>query len=703
METYPGDLLAGVFPLVFAVDAIIRLPLEDHPELNEGKSNDENTQNSDTAPKLSSNRSLFDRFLDALASSLVDEEQSTPKSRTTNNNPLRSDTLTSLLRGEDDDSSDDDETSMDSSSQLSKSTKTFRRGVGSPSLGIASFRKPPISKNIDTESMAFARTLTAEKFFQRARVLACSTRHGFPPSKDEAGSQNFAVKLSQARSAMAMNPTNTNAHRLRRVLESKPMDGILPQGWLEKHVHALPSILLVITSYTGNSEHQDTQDQRLVNTLEHMRESLATKRECSIHLIVLSELNVVSDEWTSRIRANTHLHASEISLVHTTDLDDASAGPGMPSSPVMRKMYKTVRDASWSYYQNQARQAKRKLSMLGHDHQPALLPLAIRYAFKAGIFYEFQLKHEKSLKFFSESYRQVQIYYRQMLLKSITWDEHAVVNPQGDDGIEKNLAVIPHSGNALDIDNSAGIEVTLNGDDEDYEEDKACDILDVRAIFSEMKSPADISHQCRAVANWLNFKLIQASFQCSAFSESDEGILAASSQWRKHSQVFLKRNDPSNPEWNFWKYIGHQRQVMSQLVERYPPKSIQSLSGLARDEVLQRCNPWRNYSSAAEAMLKLGAEVRKAGNESDLVTLNTTETDKTSKSSLRGKFVGGLNSEGLGPILAEESKLDHKSKYQKDPIQKQFSNRHRLTIFDLNLRFGPCYDIESHFSLQGTN
>lgn len=683
MEKYPGDLLAGVFPLVFAVDAIIPVQLEDHHELNEGNSNDKETQKSDTAPKLSSNRSLFDRFLDALASSLVDEEEITPKSRGTNNNPLRSDALSSLLRGEDDDSSDEDETSMDSSSQMSKSTKTFRRGVGSPSLGIASFRKPTISKSIDTESMAFARTLTAEKFFQRARVLACSTRHGFPPSKDEAGSQNFAVKLSQARSAMAMNPTNTNAHRLRRVLESKAMDGILPQGWLEKHVHALPSILVVVTSYQGNSEHQDKQDQRLVNTLDHMRESLATKRECSIHLVVLSELNGTSDEWISKIRANTHLQASDITLVHTPDLDDASAGPGMPSSPVMKKIYKTMRDASWSYYQNQARQAKRKLSMLGHDHQPALLPLAIRYAFKAGIFYEFQLKHEKSLKCFSESYRQVQIYYRQMLLKSISWDQHAVVIPQRVDGVEKNLAVIPHAGDNLDIDNSPGIEVTLNDDDEDYEEDKLCDLLDVRAIFSEMKPPADMSHQCRAVANWLNFKLMQAGFQCSAFSESDEGILAASSQWRKHSQVFLKKNDPNNPDWNFWKYISHQRQVMSQLAERYPPKSIQSLSGLARDEVLQRCNPWSNYSSAAEAMLKLGAEVHKAGNTSYTATVNTIENDKTNKSSLRGQFVGGLNSEGLGPILAEESKLDHKGKFR-----KQF-NAETVIKWPLSYHFRP--------------
>jgi hypothetical protein len=671
MDSYPGDLLAGVFPLVFAVDAITPAPAQDPSDLEQRAGNDV-VEKEDAAPKPTSKRILFDRFLDALASSQVSEEDTPTKSRTNNTNPLRSDTLSSLMRNEEDDSSDDEDQSMDSGSQASKSSRPFRRGVGSP-LSMPTFRKPPTSKTASTESTGYARNLTTEKFFGRARILASSTRHGFPPSKDESGADNFALHLSQARSAMVMNPTRANAQRLKNVLENKQMDGILPQGWLEKHVHALPSVLLLVTSYQSNMDQQDKQDERLFETVEHMRESLATKRECSIHLVVLTEMTQKSDEWISRIRSNTQLLGSEITMVHTDDLNAASAGPGMPSSPVMKKLHKTIRDASWTYYQNQARQAKRKLSMLGHDQQLALLPLAIRYAFKIAVFYEFQLKHEKSLKFFAESYRHVQTYYRHMLGKTISWD----VNPQGDDEIETSLAdQTPNSGELFDEDNVPGIEVTLDDDDdEDEEDDKPGAILDIRAVFSEMKPHADISHQCRAVADWLNFKLIQAGFQAMAYSDSEEGLLAASTQWRKHSQVFLKENDPSNPTWHFWKYVCNQRQVMSQLVERYPPKSIQALTELARDEVLMRCSAWRNYSAAAEAMLRLGVEAHKACKEGDTATTSTTGTDKSSKTILRGRFVGGLDSDGLWPKLEEESKQDHKGKSKQHPNTPRWTDR----------------------------
>lgn len=676
MDSYPGDLLAGVFPLVFAVDVITPVPGNDVDKLEQRSGNDVE-EKEDAAPKPASKRILFDRFLDALASSQLSDEDTPTKSRPANTNPLRSDTLSSFMRNEEGDSSDDEDQSMDSGSQASKSSRPFRRSVGSP-LSMQSFRKPPTSKNASTETTGYARNLTTEKFFGRARILAISTRHGFPPSTDESGANNFSLHLSQARSAMVMNPNRKNAQRLKNVLGNKQMDGILSQGWLEKHVHALPSVLLLVTSYQTKRDHQDKQDERLFETVEHMRECLATKRECSIHLVVLTDMTHKSDEWISRIRSNTQLLGSEITLVHTDDLNAASAGPGMPSSQVMKNLHKTIRDASLTYYQNQARQAKRKLSMLGHDQQLALLPLAIRYTFKIAVFYEFQLKYEKSLKFFAESYRQVQTYYRHMLGKTISWD----VNPQGDDDFETSLAdQSPPSREVFDEDNVPGIEVTLDEeDDDDEEDDRPGAILDIRAVFSEMKPHADIPHQCRAVADWLNFKLIQAGFQAMAYSDSEEGLLAALTQWRKHSQVFLKENDASNPTWHFWKYVCKQRLVMSQLVERFPPKSIQTLTGLARDEVLMRCSAWRNYSAAAEAMLSLGVEAHKACKDGDTARISTAGTDKSSKTILRGRFVGGLDSDGLWTKLEEESKVDHKGKSIYHPKTYKLDGPFYLTI-----------------------
>ena len=65
MDSYPGDLLTGVFPLVFAVDAI--LPTTSSP-FGEGAAGQ-----LPLTPRTSSTRSLFDRFLDAMASYLSDD------------------------------------------------------------------------------------------------------------------------------------------------------------------------------------------------------------------------------------------------------------------------------------------------------------------------------------------------------------------------------------------------------------------------------------------------------------------------------------------------------------------------------------------------------------------------------------------------------------------------------------------------------
>jgi hypothetical protein len=182
--------------------------------------------------------------------------------------------------------------------------------------------------------------------------------------------------------------------------------------------------------------------------------------------------------------------------------------------------------------------------------------------------------------------------------------------------------------------------------------------LDIRKIFTDINPPFDMSNQCRRVADWLNFKLLQAGFQSSSFSESDQGILAASAQWRRHCRVFLKHDDPNDPLWGFWSYVSQQRLVMSQLAERFPPRSFTSFSGLAKEEVLMQCSAWRNYMAAAEAKLRLGVEVRKA-----VTDMETVSTVPLPKANLRGKFIGSMDSDGLGPWLHEESKRDHRGEF----------------------------------------
>ena len=637
MDSYPDDLLAGVFPLVFAVDAILpsdsSTPPQDNEDTEEGNVASEKKEEAEgkeatedgQIKSLSSTRSLFDRFLDAIAASLVEEEQDIPKPISRNG----SDTLASLLRGEDRDDSSDEE---DDVSQDSSRRSSFRRN--SP---ISSFRakKQPSGSN----STAYARVLSSESFFQRARILSISTKHGFPPSKDPEGTQNRALLLSQTRATMAQGATGANALRLKSIMENRHTEGIIPAGWLEKHVHALPSVLIVVTTLSATDTNQEAQNQHLLETMEHLRYNLASKRDCHLHVVCLmddpSPSVLKTDAWLTLVKHHTQLPSTSISLLSIKDLQSDM----VTSSPSLKDLHVTIREASLSYYLKQARRSKHKHVVLGHERQPTLLPLAARYCFKTGIFYEFQLKREKSLKFFSLAYQHVLSYYQFLLNGS----PPAEVNPQ-------DMEMKTARG-----DDEIGIEVSL-ADASDDEEDELPDIprAELKRVISGEQAPDDMTHQCRAVADWLNFKLLQAGFMATALGAKEEGLLAASRQWRKHAQVMLRKNDDThNPAWNFWAYVAHQRLVMSQLVERHPPAEA-----AVPEEVLIRCSPWRNYMAAAEAQLMLCAEIRKE--TSDSVATNSA---KHGGLSMRQRFVGDMDSEGLSPKLYELSKQDHSSTF----------------------------------------
>lgn len=670
MDNYPGDLLAGVFPLVFGVDSILR---------SDGQSGGDGGTTEDGSPSSFSTRSIFERFLDSMASSLMHNDANNNSGGNNNDANRRSRIVSAeaplsfLMRSEEDDSSDEDDLQ---SIESGATSKRFRMSLGSPSL-VMTPKKPVGRSSSSTKSIgretSYAKSLSTEGFFQRARIISISTKHGFPPSKDSEGQENRALKLSLARSSMAMNPTKMNAFRLKKILDEHPIDGILPLGWLEKHVHALPSVLLVVTAlHLADPEFQERQDTYLLENIEHLRESLASKRECHIRLVCLVEFQgdpsdpMKIDEWKNKMQRQTNL---QISILFTPDdLLPPAATPGANTSEAIRDLQSSVRDASWAYYKRQCRRLKRKLSVLGHEQQPNLLPLAVRYCFKIGIFYEFQLKHEKSLRYLSDAYSQLETYYRHLqgaytAEAPINTATKSVVNPQADDEIEATLSAVPPK---TPSNADGGVEISLvddgPGESKTLVESPPNVPIDVRRYFEDMEHPADMAHQCRAVADWLNLKLLQAGFLSAAYSQSEQGTLAASAQWRRHCQVFMKRDDVHNPAWNHWAFVAQQRHVMSQLVERYPPRDVMSLTGLAKDEVMMRCSTWRNYTAAAEAMLRLGVEIRKARQEGS----GTNAGDPTS---LRGRFVGAFESEGLAPKLEELTKGDHTGTFKIDNSQ----------------------------------
>lgn len=674
MESYPEDLLVGVFPLVFAVDALnVQKDSETLASEQEGA----------TAAASPKDRSDFDRFLDAMAGSLVDDGDEPASNDQLEFQPTlppegpsggRSATPRRPDDGDDDSSDEDFVLDADGDDDNNNNLGGSNRRQSSIRLGFGLNRKFSGGNNSHSStSTSYAKALQhGQGFFQRARIVSISPKHGFPPSKDPRGTKNIAFALNQAR---------TSPEKAKELFASRPIQGIIPAGWLEKHVYALPSVVLVVTKLSKAD--QETQDLHLLKTVENLQYSLVPKRPCKIHVVGLVDDDVSvyqAEQWSLKIsrrivenpNADQHQQdAHQITLLRAGN-DLRSGTDGFPTSVALRRLHRTVRDSSLMYYLGLIRRTKEKLAKLSESDKKRrvsnakqkveppkkLLPLAVRYCFKIAIYYEFTLKFQKSLKFMSEAYRHVRSYYHHLVRLTRNAD-------LDDDEDDRNSPARRSEVKVHSPHKTLNSNVSISMESEDTEVSLAesnshmPSAEEIDWISELPPPPADMGYQCLAVADWLNFKLLQAGFG----SHTEGGLLAAAAQWRQHSRVFCARrflggHPIMSEDWLFWCHIAHQRLVMSQLVERHPPKALGDF-GNEYDEVLFRCTPWRAYEAAAEAFLKAGVSVRR--------TLTSTAEKyvsdvKGEKNNHRAPFLGGLDEHGLAPIFKKECMIDHRGK-----------------------------------------
>jgi hypothetical protein len=645
METYPGELLVGVFPLVFCVNATI---------------SDDASGSSDTAEaggNAPHSRSQFERFLDALASSLMDDPEGDLLLSMNDGNPSK-DAMMSLLRNTPGEESDDDELLMSHTRGRSDLVDTAmmeelnRKGTfTSPtrkSFGIGMRNKGKNSSNNSSKRFqqhnldtSYAKALqNGQGFFQRARIVSISARHGFPPSKDPNGETNRVHQSSQGKAF--------SIQKLISAVKNRPVDGILPSGWLEKHAHALPSVILVVVQVLMDQS-QFSKDERLLQALESLQHSLAPKRQCRIQIVGLVQKGVtpiLADQWCQTTGAKLE-NGERLILLSVADLQQVA-----PPSLELQQLHKFTKQASFQYYYNQAQRTRQKLAKLASaPFSPLLLPLAIRYCFKIAMLYEFQWREEKSIKFIVEAYRYVETYYRYLL-------QHREFNGLGE---SQSLDIATQSlvdklSTSNDSTSSSTAHSSVPDGDEVVELALHSNMSeDEMRLLKEAPAPEDMIHQCRKLADWLNFKILQSGL----VSHTEGGLLTASRQWKKHSQAFCsarrsfiyKKNEED--AWIDWAYVAHQRMVVSQLLERNPPKALGKL-GHKYDEILLRCSPWRTYAATAEAILRLGAEIRRQDGK------NRMQSTKQ-KDDMRAKYVGGLGTEGYIPdMFPDESKINHR-------------------------------------------
>jgi tetratricopeptide (TPR) repeat protein len=633
MESYPTELLLGVFPLVFCVDATLA-------------SKDVAAGGTSGSPG-NSGRSQFDRFLDTIAALLLDDPDtakepvlSSPISRQRSHDEV----MRGLFRGEegvvDSDHEDDLIFGMeggDIADVNSKPTRTFAKNLKFGGLGRDANAGAPRNSatrgsaskdgsNFGGTDFSFAKTFQeGQGFFQRARIVSISSRHGFPPSKDPQGEHGriqeyFLGKTLRKEAILA-------------ATQRRPLDGILPSGWLEKHAAALPSAIIVLAQVNSHTRRYE-QNSLLEETMRNIQISLATKRGCTIRVVGLVQEGIstqVATEWKQEMVQKLEGHPP-ITLLDVADLQLDSV-----TSVNLKLLHKSIHDASSRYYAAQARRTKQKLYDLGPARNtPFFLPLAIRYCFKIAMIYEFRWRHEKSLKYLAEAYRHVETYYR-YLLQHRDPGSAGLNDPSTPDVDAPKIQLSNYGRSASDGSESDGVETPIH-----HEDDLSRLLLNPPAI------PDDMVLQCRVLADWLNFKILQSCFT----SHTDGGLLAASNQWRRHIQVFCnpRRSFVCSPDHAFvdWSFVAHQRMVASQLMERNPPRA--KLGGQL-DESILRFLPGKSYEAAAEALLRLGNEVKKAATRN--------QNTGTIVDAMRSRYVGGLDRNGYQPKLQEAMKIDY--------------------------------------------
>lgn len=758
---YPEGIRVGFFPLVFAVNAI--------QEENANEIMLRGNQTGDPPhQQQQQQQTLFELFLKAIAESLLDENDELPTVGGGGSGDKQRRTLSLFRPDEEENSSDEEDTRLlwkDHSRAVINRKKSggFYAGFGrrtttSESASAVNNNTSDVHHGSNSStSTSYAKALTKgpQGFFQRARIVTISTKYGFPPSKDPEGTHNLAFALpsvlhkqqqrlphppSQQRTALMVEQERT----LAALFHQYPVAGIIPSGWLEKHVHALPSTILVVCTVSARPREQAAQDRHLFETIEHLQYSLVPKRQCGIQVVGLMNDSVTDEqgaEWSQAttsdlvLEDNANTAFTVTMLRASTDLGTRNPFFTTPTNPIVAtttttttsealcRLHRTVRDASLLYYLCQARRTKDKLYKLlatdnlhdkfpprsrnhaGNDsssssgHPPSqLLPLVVRYCFKIAIFYEFQCKYEKSLRFTAEAYRSITKYYQWLLLSKqqqqhdrpkVTVDSSISAGDGGNDVDlidEETTAKMPSTSSV-----SSTVETTTNtGDSVEVElteggpSDRTSGLekqpLGVGGggggdLWSHVvpAPPEDMLYQCRAVADWLNLKLLASGLA----SHTEGGLLAAAHQWRLHSRVFcstlryssskLQQQQQNHhqqnikeeeEDWFDWSYISRQRVVMSQLVERHPPKALGDL-GNDFDEVVLRCSPWRSYESAAEAMLRLAREMDKA-RAHDKYAFREHQTEKSD--AIRARYVGGLSTDGLRLDFVKECSVNHREK-----------------------------------------
>lgn len=761
MDDYPEDFINGVTPLIFAVDAVT---------CNDGNIG----ADANTSSKKST---AFESFYNYITSKKVKSGKITSKNANANANGPTS----------------------------SKSKYT----VPSPGALPKSYSAAnSISKSSD--------------FFAHANVVPVSHRHAFPPSKDPHGSQNSVTKLNNALHAArkqkfvsshkpystingneglttkygqntdsgtnagvgagdgvglintSANPNTrmqTQISPITAILSKSPIQGILPSGWIEKHTHALPSTLLIVTTLDlSNTPYQQALlEKHLSQSIENISGTCARKRASPVHLVCLVKYAnkgigtpkeiAIENERMGSIKSVCRLSNGSVTALHYFEEDQNT----IFVQEDFQKMQKAVEGESMLYYLTQVRRCKRKHSMLHHGKFIDLLPFAARYCVKIAVFYEFQSfvdpdRAKKSSKYWAEAYKNIQDYYLHLQKETeinyggnrsggmatvhagrslmdvergsqVTGNtsiasigenigvgvgvEREDVNTEAiaiaaslrennslksDHGGEQGedygtelppppppLGPPPSSGDGVEValvysPNTGGGKLAIDPHNSLHQKSKEVSVH-VSEDGNIMTHSEDMIHQCRAIADLLNIKLLLTNYAAAINSSSETSVGQDSpedntfatimKQIRTHYQIFLSAtpssasfsgNSVNDAHWYFLSFVARQRLVVSEFLEQHTLKLPSNHFATLDEETLLYCNASDHYISCAQSFLRLGVSVERAQTKYQSNKEGQSENDLNDG---RQRFIGCLSNQDLIAAWDEELKHDHNGEHKK--------------------------------------
>lgn len=538
-----------------------------------------------------------------------------------------------------------------------------------------------------------------EAFFRRANVVPVSSRHAFPPSRDPYGAR-------------------TRARTTRRAdvesIIADGVDGILPTGWLEKHLHALPSVLVVVTTIDAKglskptpSLMQDRRDAHTAETVEAVRSSLAPKRACAVRLVCVLVGDETADasgavaERVGSLSERCGINpASDVSVLREADylatgsaaVLEAAPSPAPPPGP-LAALRQSVQAASLRYYSAQSKTASDKLGALASDvttMMPVLRPLAARYCLKVAVFSELAGLADHSA-YLGEAYWHVEALYGQVCGALM-----------GDDR-EQRGGGNDRTRSEADISMAKGDPFAPSVPDEDDFDDEHFEVniqdpptvpppLDGETVSSMPPPPTlsplgaiadpsskeaaavdlgdiDLVHQCRTIAEALNAKLL-------AFYLVPQpvNLAGAAAQWRRHLRAFLQQAPTVKdggtqafnviPPWNHASYVARQLARVATLMEQCTPAPPAPGTSF---EAATICCPWAAHASAAEALVRLGAFMHRSRLEMhadadamhDAVVLGPLAEGSKPNTTSRQRYVGAAALEAFEAEFEFESARDH--------------------------------------------